>query len=278
MFLGGPGSRGEIGLFFEIGPYYLNDDLILENRTVGNWNKNYHVLFLDQPIGTGYSTAGSSESYAKSQDDVATDLYFFLQRWYESYPSYSSLPLFITGESYGGHYIPAFADKIIQENTRLSNTGNTLVQLKGIAIGDGLTDPCSQVEAGPRAAYDLGIIDLKTFAEAKAYALQSSKACLELDFTTAHKYREEMEDLVISRSGINQYDVRIFGSYTYNEKMSKYLSLPETKLMLHVPVDNKVNTDSQVSECLYDDVMRSQADKIPVLLKNNVRVLLYQVR
>lgn len=36
---GGPGSEGELGLFFEIGPYYLSEDLTLENRTVGNWNK-----------------------------------------------------------------------------------------------------------------------------------------------------------------------------------------------------------------------------------------------
>ena len=55
-FQGGPGSSGLIGLFFEIGPYDLNlkrDPPEIEWRKVGNWNKNYNLLFIDQPVGTG---------------------------------------------------------------------------------------------------------------------------------------------------------------------------------------------------------------------------------
>lgn len=42
---GGPGSEGELGLFFEIGPYYLTENLTLVNRTTGNWNKVRFVFF-----------------------------------------------------------------------------------------------------------------------------------------------------------------------------------------------------------------------------------------
>jgi hypothetical protein len=41
---GGPGSEGELGLFFEIGPYYLTEELTLVNRTDGNWNKVRELL------------------------------------------------------------------------------------------------------------------------------------------------------------------------------------------------------------------------------------------
>ena len=42
--------------------------------------------------------------------------------------------MFVTGESYAGHYIPAIGAKIVQEKS-------TIVNLVGIAIGNGLVDP-----------------------------------------------------------------------------------------------------------------------------------------
>jgi cathepsin A (carboxypeptidase C) len=40
---------------------------------------------------------------------------------------------YLAGESYAGHYIPAFAKKILENDT-------STIPLKGILIGDGLTD------------------------------------------------------------------------------------------------------------------------------------------
>lgn len=100
---GGPGSSGMMGLLFELGPYYLTEELVLEPRTVGNWNKDFNVLFLDQPIGTGYSVAGKADAYATSQEEVAHDLFYFLQQWYlrPEFAQFAQNPLFLTGESYG---------------------------------------------------------------------------------------------------------------------------------------------------------------------------------
>lgn len=108
---GGPGSSGMMGLLFELGPYYLNEAIELEPRTFGNWNQNYNVLFLDQPIGTGYSVAGQADAYATTQDEVAKDLYYFLQQWYQqpSFVKYAQAPLFLTGESYGEFNLVLFA-------------------------------------------------------------------------------------------------------------------------------------------------------------------------
>jgi hypothetical protein len=40
------------------------------------------------------------------------------------------------------------------------------IQLKGVAIGDGLVDPCTQVPTQPKAAFDFGLIDEKGLAKA----------------------------------------------------------------------------------------------------------------
>jgi pimeloyl-ACP methyl ester carboxylesterase len=274
---GGPGSSGMTGLFYEIGPYTLNDKIQMVDRTVGNWNQKYNVLFVDQPVGTGYSYAGSADAYANNEDDVTADLYFFLQQWYKQYSQYSSRPFFITGESYGGHYIPAFASRILDENANASSNHNLVVPLSGIAVGDGLTDPCSQVLTGPRAAYDFGIVDMKTYARAEAYAVKAAAECSRGNFSGAVDYRSKMEDAVIAASGINPYDVRVFGNYNANsEKMTVFLNEASTKDMLNVGQDKKFGTDSEVGEHLTDDIMRSLAGKFPRLLAN-MRVLLYQV-
>lgn len=232
---------------------------------------------MDQPIGTGYSTAGSDSSYATNEDDVAADLYFFLLKWFALYEQYSKAPLFLTGESYAGHYIPAFGFKILTENDNVTETGNPYVNLQGVAIGDGLTDPCSQVEAGPRAAFDFGLIDLKTYAHAKEAAVLTSLACVREDWTSAHELREEMESIVLDACGINKYDVRTFDSYDpIFDRMDVFLNQPDAKKMLHVPQDVPFLTDELVRTKLYDDVMQSQKDKFPLLLER-IRVLLYQV-
>lgn len=208
---------------------------------------------------------------------MSTDLYFFLQKWYQQYKQYANVPLFLTGESYAGHYIPAFGYKILIENDNIGETGNQYVNLQGVAIGDGLTDPCSQVEAGPRAAYDFGLINPKTFALAKETALRASVACADEDWTKAHDYREEMENLVLDACGINKYDVRTFEGYESTfDRMDVYLNQAKAKEMLHVPLDIPFATDELVRTKLYDDVMQSQKDKFPLLLER-IRVLLYQV-
>ena len=166
---------------------------------------------MDQPIGTGYSTASGDSAYPTTEDEIATDLYFFLQKWYsiDQYQQYAKVPLYLTGESYAGHYIPAFGYKILMENSQLNSTTNLFINLQGVAIGDGLTDPCSQVEAGPRAAFDFGLISPKVFAKAKQTAMQASQACLQQDWSLAHQLREEMENIVLSESFINKYNIYI---------------------------------------------------------------------
>ena len=53
------------------------------------------------------------------------------------YPQYKSNDFFIIGESYAGHYVPAISAKLVKE----IEAGNSKINYKGSAIGNGLTDP-----------------------------------------------------------------------------------------------------------------------------------------
>ena len=81
-----------------------------------------------------------------------------MTNFYKTYPSLKKSPLYITGESYGGHYVPALASKIIT-NTTWKNDNK--VELKGIAIGDGWTDPINQINYYDSYLWSVGIVDMK---------------------------------------------------------------------------------------------------------------------
>ncbi|XP_030518738.1 serine carboxypeptidase-like 45 [Rhodamnia argentea] len=128
---GGPGcSSVGVGAFCEHGPFKPSGDVLLKNDY--SWNKEANMLYLETPAGVGFSYSVNT-SYYKSVDDkmTAIDNLAFLRNWFEKFPEYKERDLFITGESYAGHYVPQLALLIVQSK---------LFNLKGIAIGNPLLE------------------------------------------------------------------------------------------------------------------------------------------
>lgn len=59
-----------IGAFFELGPYDLKDGKEVPREV--SWNDNYHLLFIDNPRGTGYSIADGG-AYVNNSNEAALD-------------------------------------------------------------------------------------------------------------------------------------------------------------------------------------------------------------
>merc|ERR1711990_1412240 len=97
---GGPGCASEVALFYENGPYKFMDDGSLDTNP-NSWNEISNLLFVDQPVGTGFSH-GSAVTDARSEKDVAEDMAVFLKGFVEQNPQFKDRDFFITGESYAG--------------------------------------------------------------------------------------------------------------------------------------------------------------------------------
>lgn len=97
-----------------------------------SWNANANLLFVDQPVGTGFSYSRWPLDYVTNEVQVAQQLYDFLQAFIVQYPEFAERQLFITGESYAGHYVPAIGWKIVDAN---AEGGQPQLNLQGIAIG-----------------------------------------------------------------------------------------------------------------------------------------------
>ena len=67
-----------LGLFSELGPVYLSDSGAVKKRNV-TWCEEFACIFVDQPVGTGYSVA---RDYAKSEEAVASGLCDFLAKFF----------------------------------------------------------------------------------------------------------------------------------------------------------------------------------------------------
>ena len=124
-----------IGLFMELGASSITKDGGVKYNP-SSWNSNASVIFLDQPVNVGFSYSKNSVSNTVA---AGKDVYALLTLFFDQFPEYSKQDFHITGESYAGHYIPSFASEILSHKKRNIN-------LKSIAIGNGLTDPYTQYE------------------------------------------------------------------------------------------------------------------------------------
>ena len=71
------------GLFSENGPFSVSSDgKTLVPRSI-TWNDKYALLYIDNPVGAGWSFTSSVDGFVTSQEDVAEDLYSALVQFFQ---------------------------------------------------------------------------------------------------------------------------------------------------------------------------------------------------
>ncbi|CAJ0586980.1 unnamed protein product, partial [Mesorhabditis spiculigera] len=132
-FNGGPGCSSFAGALEELGPFYVNADGETLYENVFAWNRFANVLFLESPIGVGFSYDTTNPNLTHHTDDITADQnHFALADFFvRVQPQYGTRPFFLTGESYAGHYIPQLTVRI------LNDPGFPNKKFMGIAIGNG---------------------------------------------------------------------------------------------------------------------------------------------
>ncbi|KAG5722929.1 Carboxypeptidase S1 [Termitomyces sp. T112] len=144
-FNGGPGSSSMIGLFQELGPCRIKNDSSTVSLNPFSWNNEANVLFIDQPVGVGFS---HGDMKVGTSQEAAADVWSFLQIFFKDtrFSKFLANDLAIWTESYGGHYGPTFAAYFLSQNEAI-DAGTLLgskLNLKVLGIGNGLTDPLNQ--------------------------------------------------------------------------------------------------------------------------------------
>ncbi|KAH8699620.1 pheromone-processing carboxypeptidase KEX1 [Ilyonectria robusta] len=215
---GGPGCSSEDGAMMEIGPYRVKDEKTLVPNN-GSWNEFANLLFVDNPVGTGFSYV-DTDSFVHELDDMADQFVQFLEKWFELFPQYDTDDIYISGESYAGQHIPYIAKAILARNKK---NPQTPWNLKGLLIGNGWISPREQYPAYISFAVDKGII--KKGSDEHQQLKHELRICEKrmatepgrVDYSECEAILSSILRLTKSGNGndacINMYDVRLKDSY-----------------------------------------------------------------
>ncbi|KHJ78513.1 serine carboxypeptidase, partial [Oesophagostomum dentatum] len=93
-----------------------------------------NVLYLESPVGVGYSYSTDGVLPQYSDELTAAENYAALVDFFSLYPEYRTLPFYTTGESYAGVYIPTLSALLIKG----IQNGDLNINYKGLAVGNGV--------------------------------------------------------------------------------------------------------------------------------------------
>ncbi|OQS02124.1 serine carboxypeptidase-like family S10 [Thraustotheca clavata] len=282
---GGPGASSMTGLMTEMGPYRIDSNGQLTSHPY-SWTNVAHMLFFDQPVGTGYTSAKDESGYVNSQEEMAAQLYTALSKFYDLHPEYLSNPIVIAGESYAGKYVPHIAYFIHKQNQQAKEKK---MNLWGIAIGNGEMKPVLQTKSVADYALALGLIDQEQFQKHQISLDNCAQLYNKGQLDEAFNICQNTEDEIYNQAGNPFiYDIRQEGNAfnALTSVLSEYFNMPETRAALNVPqgthwtsIDGSsygTNPNAPpIARHLLHDELRDVPNSILEDLLNNYQVLFY---
>ncbi|XP_030064239.1 retinoid-inducible serine carboxypeptidase [Microcaecilia unicolor] len=219
---GGPGASGcGYGNFEEIGPF----DAALKPRNT-TWIQAASLLFVDNPVGSGFSYTNSTTAFAKDLATVSADMMVLLKEFFKYKPEFQKIPFYIFSESYGGKMAAAVSLEIY----KAIQAEEINCKFAGVALGDAWISPVDSVLSWGPYLYSTSLLDEEGFAEVSDSAKQVSDAVSRGEYKEATELWSRLEDVIEKNTdGVNFYNI----------------------LTKDSPLTNELNFESPILEKLY---------------------------
>mmetsp|Transcript_3348 Transcript_3348/g.9843 ORF Transcript_3348/g.9843 Transcript_3348/m.9843 type:complete len:449 (-) Transcript_3348:397-1743(-) len=278
---GGPGGSSLFGMWSETGPYQLDLDLNLHKRSA-SWTERHAVLYIDNPVGTGFSFSETESYVSNAKVEAAGQLHSILEQFFTMFDLHDSADLWIAGESYGGHWVPALSHFTATEIDK----GASRLPLRGLAIGNGWVDPVNQIKAYPSLLFDLALI---SYTERQAIQEYCDQA---IDFIERDRPGDAFRvwDAMINGDLLPEGEFPLVRQFTglqnyfnylldvepaVDNAFSDFVQLPFVRKAIHVGDRPFGATAKQVEDNLRDDFMVSFRGEVEDLLDTGRKVLIY---
>eukprot|EP01032_Pedospumella_encystans_P009102 gene9102-10747_t len=148
---GGPGCSGLLGLYTEFGPWRAGSNLTLI-RNPFTWVKHANIVFLEQPVGVGFSYSTETISRTGYNDfEASKDNLLAIKAFFRKYPKRASNTFYLASESYGGHYIPQWTLQVLGDK-------ETRKHFKGYLLGNPYTSYASGSTAMANTLWGLQLV------------------------------------------------------------------------------------------------------------------------
>lgn len=264
---GGPGSSSLYGLFTENGPYEFKKGK-LDYREY-TWTKDFNVLYIDNPVGTGFSFTENEKGYATDQTEIGERLHEALRQFLILFPNLQKSKIIISGESYAGKYIPSLAYTILNKR----NTTNPSINIEGLFIGNPMISPEHMLNYN-QYFYSHGLLDahgrgqLKEREELMKNKIKAGKwkEAGELMDSTFFGM-EDSNTLFYQLTGMEQY-FNLLKDKNDPEEFTSFLNQPRIRKALHVGNRRFARSTMKVYHRLQEDVMKSMKPIFETVLEN----------
>ncbi|KAL7199544.1 hypothetical protein ACSBR2_021770 [Camellia fascicularis] len=236
---GGPGCSGLNGLFYQSGPLEFNlsypghgiPELI---HCPHSWTKTANIIFIDAPVGAGFTYATNASAYASSDSEETAHLLTFMRKWLNEHPDFMENPFYITSDSYAGIINPMVAQGIIENN----EAGvEPIINLKGYIIGCGHTDTTIESNSKVPYAHRMALISNAMYEAAKT---SCNGWYVDVQPTNA-KCIETLDEITMCLQDIGRQNILgpncDFLSPKPNEEHDRRRSVAESLLSLSDPPD-----------------------------------------
>ena len=227
---GGPGATSLFGDLLENGPTKLE----LANNSQGyalvprnhSWTKHATMLYIDNPIGTGFSFTRDPRGFSTTDSGIADNLVAFVRGFMIRHPEFMSRPLWVFCESYGGKmtaYFGAALVKAIKAKTVRAN-------FKGVALGDGWVDPIGCMYSYGKYLYSLSEMSAAEADNVTKYAAYAQDALERGNGTEATNWWGVQQGVIsYFTANVNWYNVMTNYDYTADGQLNTYLAGPFTQ-------------------------------------------------
>ncbi|XP_028155781.1 uncharacterized protein LOC114349567 [Ostrinia furnacalis] len=268
---GGPGVTSLAGLFVEMGPFmYENDGLKLRKSA---WTQEYSMLFIDNPVGAGYSFTNGFDGLVQNMDECSNHLYRALQQFLSLFPELRSAPLYVAGESYAGHYVPALAHRILHPPALPDlPLRDTTINLQGVMMGNPIIDRRDEVNL-TSVYYQWGLIDPQGVLAVKPLQEKYAKAIQDGDYIKATETRNTLLDKIEIGTGQKQ-SYNVLKDYIDVLNFQEFVTSPPVRAALHVGNANFDFRHGSANTMLRQDFLVSLTAKVEELLEH-YRILIY---
>ncbi|XP_058799507.1 uncharacterized protein LOC131668992 [Phymastichus coffea] len=185
---GGPGgSSTGIGNFQEIGP--LDVHMKLRNYS---WVKDYNLLFIDSPVGSGFSYVESADLFSRTNSEVAKDLLTCIAGFFRNMTVFTKTPTYILAESYGGKIGVEFANLWFKDQIK----GKIKSNLRGVGLIDSSISAIDNYSFFASYLLHFGFIDNSEFHAIDKVAKKLESAGKSTEWKKVVNLTLEIENLI----------------------------------------------------------------------------------
>ena len=281
------------GALMEIGPYRVKDNAQLVYNE-GSWDEFANVLFVDNPVGTGFSYVDTN-SYVHELQEMADQFIIFLEKWFALFPEYEHDDIYLAGESYAGQHIPYIAKSVLDRNAA-DGAEKHHWNIKGLLIGNGWISPLDHYQSYLPFAYKEHLVEGGS-EKAKQLETQVATCTAELnkpggldhvDVPTCESILVVLLDVTKTTDNqcYNMYDVRLkdtFPACGVNwppdlTTVTPYLRRPDVIDALHINRDKRTGwteCSGAVGSNFRASNSKPSIQMLPGLLEAGVPILLF---